>query len=241
MSETSGGDELPPPAQPSSGKWRTADIVGAALIVVAVLGLASWGWAVVREQFVLDEADSVAERFDQLAARAPVLLLAAVVGGVGVGLRNWSADRASVSRSALARPFVPMLLGAVAVIAAVVVGAGLLDDDEPTIDSAFADQHLLDVVGDPASRLDHLMTTVPPEPTHSLEVHSDGCGVFRSGEIGDDLTWVITDQDGFEVLSRNAAGEIQYRYFQPGTYTVVLERFGPGYYVEVSNQVTITC
>lgn len=82
---------------------------------------------------------------------------------------------------------------------------------------------------------------MPAEPTHTLEVHSDGCGVFRSGEIGDDLTWVIKDEDGFQVLGRNAAGETQYRYFQPGTYTVVLETFGAGRYVEASNEVTITC
>ncbi len=76
---------------------------------------------------------------------------------------------------------------------------------------------------------------------YTLEVHSDGCGVFRSGEIGDDLTWVVTDADGFQVLGRNAAGETQYRYFQPGAYTVVLEAWGGGYYVAVSNEVTITC
>jgi len=78
-------------------------------------------------------------------------------------------------------------------------------------------------------------------PRFTLEVHSDGCGVFRSGEIGDDLTWVVMDKDGFQVLGRNAAGETQYRYFLPGTYTVVLETWGGGHYVAVSNEVTISC
>ena len=72
-------------------------------------------------------------------------------------------------------------------------------------------------------------------------MHSDGCGVVRSGEIGDDVTWVINDQDGFQVLARNAAGETQYRYSQAGTYTVVLQAWGGRYYVAVSNEVTITC
>lgn len=84
----------------------------------------------------------------------------------------------------------------------------------------------------------------PPVDTtdlYTLEVHTDGCGVFRSGEIGDDLTWVITDADGFQVLGRNAAGETQYRYWLAGTYSVVLESWGGDYYVEVSNTVTINC
>ena len=50
-------------------------------------------------------------------------------------------------------------------------------------------------------------TTTLPQPTYTLEVHSDGCGVFRSGDIGDDLTWVVKDLDGFQVLGRNAAAK----------------------------------
>ncbi len=65
--------------------------------------------------------------------------------------------------------------------------------------------------------------------------------MFRSGDIGDDLTWVVKDLDGFQVLGRNAAGETQYRYFQSGTYTVALEAWGGSYYVTVSNEVTINC
>ena len=93
----------------------------------------------------------------------------------------------------------------------------------------------------PAAQPTTTTTTSVPQPTYSLEVHSDGCGVFRSGEIGDDLTWVVKDLDGFQVLGRNAAGETQYRYFRPGTYTISLEAWGDSYYVTVSNEVTITC
>jgi len=98
-----------------------------------------------------------------------------------------------------------------------------------------------DMAGATAVTLPAQSTTTLPQPTYTLELHSDGCGVFRSGDIGDDLTWVVKDLDGFQVLGRNAAGETQYRYFQSGTYTVALEAWGGGYYVTVSNQVTINC
>ena len=65
--------------------------------------------------------------------------------------------------------------------------------------------------------------------------------MFRSGEIGESLTWVVTDEDGFQVLGRNAAGETQYRYYRSGTYTMRLEAWAGEYYVPVSNTVTITC
>jgi hypothetical protein len=81
----------------------------------------------------------------------------------------------------------------------------------------------------------------PVEPTRTLTVHSDGCGVIRSGEIGDDLTWVIRDQDGFQVLGRTTAGETRYRYVRPGTDTVVVQAWGGGHSAEVGNAVTITC
>lgn len=80
-------------------------------------------------------------------------------------------------------------------------------------------------------------------PRMTLRVHSDGCGVIRSGTVGGPhgLQWTVTDQDGFTVLGRNALGETHYRYFRPGTYTVVLEAWGGSYYVPVSNRVTIRC
>ena len=87
--------------------------------------------------------------------------------------------------------------------------------------------------------------SAPPRPPKlELTVFSDGCGVIRSqpspGTPYDNLTWTFLDQDGFQVLGRNAEGETRYRYFQGGTYTVVLEAYGAGY-EEVSNTVTIRC
>jgi hypothetical protein len=80
-------------------------------------------------------------------------------------------------------------------------------------------------------------------PTATLTVHTDGCGVIRT-EVPpdtDNLTWHVEDQDGFAVLERNARSETRYRYFRPGTYTVVLQAFDGVAYVPISNTVTITC
>lgn len=86
---------------------------------------------------------------------------------------------------------------------------------------------------------------VPDVDTYEVTVHTDGCGVIRTeGPGGEDLpslTWSVTDADGFQVLERNALGETHYRYFVGGTYEVVLEAWGDGSYVPVSNTVTITC
>jgi hypothetical protein len=86
----------------------------------------------------------------------------------------------------------------------------------------------------------------PPRPPKlELTVFSDGCGVIRSrpaaGTTYDNLTWTVLDRDGFQVLGRNAEGETRYRYFQGGTYTVVLEAFVNGAYRPVSNKVSVTC
>jgi hypothetical protein len=93
-------------------------------------------------------------------------------------------------------------------------------------------------------QLDHLPTP-PPPPKLELSVYSDGCGVIRSaaapGTSYDNLTWSVRDAGGFQVLGRNAEGETRYRYFQGGTYTVVLEAFVNGGYRPVSNKVTINC
>lgn len=88
--------------------------------------------------------------------------------------------------------------------------------------------------------------SVPPRPPKlELTVFSDGCGVICSqpeaGTSYDNLTWTFLDQDGFQVLGRNAEGETRYRYFQGGTNTVVLEAFVDGAYRPVSNTVTVTC
>jgi serine/threonine-protein kinase len=95
---------------------------------------------------------------------------------------------------------------------------------------------------DPAPPANPAQGTNLPQAT--LEVAEDGCGVIRSdfpsGEPGG-LQWSITDEDGFAVLERNAAGEDRYRYFQPGRYEVVLEAFGEDGYEEISNGVSIEC
>ena len=85
--------------------------------------------------------------------------------------------------------------------------------------------------------------TPRPEGSATLTVFEDGCGVIRSEVVGEarNLTWSVRDTDGFEVLARNAAGELQYRYFRPGTYTVVLTSFHDGEYQPISNTVTIQC
>lgn len=84
---------------------------------------------------------------------------------------------------------------------------------------------------------------VRPLPAATLTVHSDGCGVIRSdlAEEPDGLTWSVVDEAGFQVLARNAAGETRYRYFQSGTYTVVLQAFDGRKYAPISNTVTIHC
>ena len=96
----------------------------------------------------------------------------------------------------------------------------------------------------PALAPDHPTLTTAPPPRLRLSVFRDRCGVIRSeapAESHRNLTWVFRDTDGFQVLGRNAEGETRYRYFRPGTYTVVLEAFGVGHYVPVSNTVTVHC
>jgi hypothetical protein len=108
------------------------------------------------------------------------------------------------------------------------------------------------VTAEPAPLVDAVLPTERDDPTRSsepqprltLEVFSDGCGVIRSEAPAgtfENLTWTFLDQDGFQVLGRNAEGETRYRYFQGGTYTVVLEAWGGSSYVPVSNEVTVHC
>jgi uncharacterized protein YceK len=89
-----------------------------------------------------------------------------------------------------------------------------------------------------------LATPGPPRRLR-LTVFRDGCGVIRSGTASGagyaNLTWTFRDQDGFEVLGRNAVGETRYRYFRGGTYTVVLEAWVGDGYRAVSNRVTVHC
>ena len=81
-------------------------------------------------------------------------------------------------------------------------------------------------------------------PRATLRVADDGCGVIRTdfaGDPPDSLQWKVTDQQGFEVLGRNALGETHYRYYRVGKYRVVLEAFDGEKSVPVSNRVYIQC
>jgi hypothetical protein len=88
-------------------------------------------------------------------------------------------------------------------------------------------------------------TAEAPPPRLTLQVYRDGCGVIRSrgaaGTTYQNLTWSVRDEGGFQVLGRNAEAETRYRYFQTGTYSVVLQAFVDGAYRPVSNTVTIRC
>lgn len=78
-------------------------------------------------------------------------------------------------------------------------------------------------------------------PTFELSVLEDGCAVQRSEGDADGLTWSVRDDLGVQVLGRNALGETRYRYFLPGTWTVVLEAWAGDRYAPVSDEVTIVC
>lgn len=81
-------------------------------------------------------------------------------------------------------------------------------------------------------------------PRATLRVADDGCGVIRTnfgGNPPDGLQWVVTDQQGFQVLGRNALGETRYRHYVAGEYRIVLEAFDGEKYVPVSNRVEIQC
>jgi hypothetical protein len=67
----------------------------------------------------------------------------------------------------------------------------------------------------------------------------DGFQLFRSGQIGDSLIWVI-ERDGKIVLQRNAANELDYIYYNNSIgsqYRVWLKQFINGQYEIVSNTV----
>lgn len=83
-----------------------------------------------------------------------------------------------------------------------------------------------------------------PPPMIDLTVHTDGCGLIREDideSLYHNLTWQISDADGFQVLGRNALGETRYRYFQGGTYTAVLTAWDGEKYASVSDEVSLTC
>lgn len=89
--------------------------------------------------------------------------------------------------------------------------------------------------------MSQLSTTSLPQV--ELQLHSDGCGVIRP-EIDPaphGLGWSVKDQDGFEVLQRNALGETHYRYFSPGRFTIELVAWDGEKYAPMSNRLTINC
>lgn len=227
-----------------------ADDAGATLVVIGLIGAIAWAWQLVRSQIAVDQPVSLGDRIDLLATQTPMLLLAGVLVGLGIGLRNLDPALAPPDRSGRERPagLVPFAVAALVVFigAAAIVGPLVHVSSVGDLDAATE----VDAQASDLPSTDDLapiqVTTVPTtvatsEPTYVLELHSDGCGVFRSGEIGDDLTWVFKDEAGFQVLGRNAAGETQYRYYRSGTYTVTLEAWGGGHYVAVSNELTVTC
>jgi hypothetical protein len=89
-------------------------------------------------------------------------------------------------------------------------------------------------------------------PTHEeldaradVSVDTDDCTVVRSEVEGSslisNLTWVVIDTSGEQVLGRNAMGEYEYTYYRPGEYYVHLEASHEGEYVPISNEVIINC
>ena len=87
---------------------------------------------------------------------------------------------------------------------------------------------------------------VTPDAYVQITVKEDGCSVERSEMEGTTpirmLTWVITDLDTDEiVLERNAEGELEYRYFSPGRYSIFLKAWYAGQYYPVSNEVQVDC
>lgn len=78
-----------------------------------------------------------------------------------------------------------------------------------------------------------------------LSVDQDGCTVSRTAiesklAVGSEQ-WVITDSSDNVVLERGADDEYTYRYFRSGNYSVVLQAWFNGRYVEISNKVNINC
>lgn len=55
------------------------------------------------------------------------------------------------------------------------------------------------------------------------------------------LMWVVTDEEGFQVLGRGAESEMYYRYYGAGDYDVVLQAHNGEKPVNVSNKVSIEC
>ena len=82
---------------------------------------------------------------------------------------------------------------------------------------------------------------VVPEYAYHLTLDHDFT-VHRDGALGDDVSWVI-EKNGQIVLQRNAAGELEYRYYSNtagSDFRIWLQQFINGSYQQVSNVVEYT-
>ena len=87
---------------------------------------------------------------------------------------------------------------------------------------------------------------VAPDAHTEITVKENGCSVARTEVEGSTpvrmLTWVVTSLETNEiVLERNAEGELEYRYFSPGRYSIYLKAWHAGQYYPVSNEVQVDC
>ena len=74
---------------------------------------------------------------------------------------------------------------------------------------------------------------------YGLSIDNDW-SLYRSGEIGDSVTWVI-EMDGEVVLRRNASNELSYQYYRnypTSSYRVWLESYIDGAYQQVSEIIS---
>lgn len=94
---------------------------------------------------------------------------------------------------------------------------------------------------------DYVVALQQPEPTTTLEdtyhlTLDSNFKITRNGAIGDDVVLVV-EKNGSVVFSRNAASELEYRYYsntQGSDYRAWLEQYVDGAYQRVSNIVQYT-
>lgn len=91
----------------------------------------------------------------------------------------------------------------------------------------------------------NLFVEPTPDFAVTLSVEPDGCTITRSEVTGSsqvhNLQWTVTNENGDMVLGRNALGEYRYTYYRPGVYSVVLQTWHNGQYIDIGNEVKIDC
>ena len=218
------------------------------LLAIASIGAAGWIWTVVSSLSANDGPERTTEALDVLASQATALLVVAIAAGIGIGLRVVATPAPSRRATPIfARPFAAMLLVGTFAAAVAIVASTALDRQSDT--AALDDETVItlqDLFEDPRRGIDVPPVRVqganqPPSERFTLEVHDDNCGVLRSGQLGDNVSWVFKDPDGFVVLERRASSELRYRFFGTGTFTAVLTAWGGNRYYDVSNEVTVRC